>query len=144
MVDYAHTPDGLKNVLNSAEKLDPRRLISVFGCGGNRDRGKRPIMGRIAGAISDIAIITSDNPRFEDPMAIIDEVEEGIKGVCNNYLIEPDRAKAIELAINMAEPGDMVVLAGKGHEDYQILGDKKIHFDDREYARETIRRRLAK
>ena len=144
VVDYAHTPDGLKNVLNSAEKLDPRRLISVFGCGGNRDRGKRPIMGRIAGAISDIAIITSDNPRFEDPMAIIDEVEEGIKGVCNNYLIEPDRAKAIELAINMAEPGDMVVLAGKGHEDYQILGDKKIHFDDREYARETIRRRLAK
>ena len=144
VVDYAHTPDGLKNVLNSAEKLDPRRLISVFGCGGNRDRGKRPIMGRIAGAISDIAIITSDNPRFEDPMSIIDEVEEGIEGVCNNYLIEPDRAKAIELAINMAEPGDMVVLAGKGHEDYQILGDKKIHFDDREYARATIRRRLAK
>ena len=131
-------------MLNSAEKLDPRRLISVFGCGGNRDRGKRPIMGRIAGAISDIAIITSDNPRFEDPMSIIDEVEEGIEGVCNNYLIEPDRAKAIELAINMAEPGDMVVLAGKGHEDYQILGDKKIHFDDREYARATIRRRLAK
>ncbi len=144
VVDYAHTPDGLKNVLNSAEKLDPRRLISVFGCGGNRDRGKRPIMGRIAGAISDIAIITSDNPRFEDPLAIIDEVEEGIKGVCNNYLIEADRAKAIELAINMAEPGDMVVLAGKGHEDYQIIGDQKVHFDDREYAREIIRRRLAK
>jgi UDP-N-acetylmuramoyl-L-alanyl-D-glutamate--2,6-diaminopimelate ligase len=144
IVDYAHTPDGLKNLLNSAEKLDPRRLLTVFGCGGNRDTGKRPIMGRLAGAISDVAIITSDNPRFEDPNAIISEIEVGIRGVCNNYLVEPDRAKAIELAISMAEPGDMVVLAGKGHEDYQILGDQKIHFDDRETAREIIRRRLGK
>ncbi|NLF80061.1 MAG: UDP-N-acetylmuramoyl-L-alanyl-D-glutamate--2,6-diaminopimelate ligase [Clostridia bacterium] len=144
IVDYAHTPDGLKNLLNAAEKLDPRRLLTVFGCGGNRDTGKRPIMGRIAGAISDVAIITSDNPRLEDPMAIISDIETGIRGVCNNYLVEPDRAKAIELAINMAEPGDMVVLAGKGHEDYQIVGEHKSHFDDREIAREIIRRRQNK
>ena len=144
VVDYAHTPDGLKNVLSSAEKLHPRRLITVFGCGGNRDKGKRPIMGRIAGSQSDVAIITSDNPRFEAPLDIIDQVEQGIKEVCNNYLVEEDRAKAIRLALNMAEAGDMVVLAGKGHEDYQIVGDSKHHFDDREIARQLLREKLDK
>lgn len=142
VVDYAHTPDGLENLLNSAKALKPRRLLTVFGCGGNRDTGKRPIMGRIAGAISDVAIITSDNPRFEDEKEIIRQVEAGIKGVCSNYLVEADRGRAIELAINMAEPGDMVVLAGKGHEDYQVIGAEKIHFDDRELARELIREKL--
>jgi len=144
VVDYAHTPDGLKNVLGSAQKLRPRRLITVFGCGGNRDKGKRPIMGRIAGSLSDVAIITSDNPRFEAPLDIIDQVERGIKEVCNNYLVEEDRAKAIRLALNMAEAGDMVVLAGKGHEDYQIIGDTKHHFDDREIARQILREKLGK
>lgn len=144
VVDYAHTPDGLKNLLNAAQKLDPRRLLTVFGCGGNRDRGKRPIMGRIAGAISDMVIITSDNPRFEDPRSIIAEVEVGSAEVGNNYLVELDRRKAIELAVNMAESGDMVVLAGKGHEDYQVIGETKYPCDDRELAREIIRRRLGK
>jgi len=144
VVDYAHTPDGLKNLLAAAVRLDPARLIALFGCGGNRDRGKRPIMGRLAGAISDIAIVTSDNPRFEDPVEIIKEVEEGISGVCNNYITEPDREKAIKLAIEMAQPGDMVVLAGKGHEDYQVIGDVKHHLDDRELARKFIRSRLDK
>ncbi len=144
VVDYAHTPDGLENLLSAAKQLKPRRLLTVFGCGGNRDTGKRPIMGRIAGAVSDVALITSDNPRFEDPDEIIAQVEAGIKSVCNNYLVEADRERAIELAINMAMPGDMVVLAGKGHEDYQIIGDQKHHFDDRELARKIIRLRLQK
>ncbi|MDO4580966.1 MAG: UDP-N-acetylmuramoyl-L-alanyl-D-glutamate--2,6-diaminopimelate ligase [Bacillota bacterium] len=141
VVDYAHTPDGLENLLSAARELKPRRLITVFGCGGNRDNGKRPIMGRIAGRLSDIAIVTSDNPRFEEPRAIIDMVESGIKQVCNNYLVEENRARAIGLAINMAEPGDMVVIAGKGHEDYQLIKGESFHFDDREQAREQLRLR---
>ena len=144
VVDYAHTPDGLKNILSAATKLEPRRLISVFGCGGNRDKGKRPIMGRIAGAQSDVAIITSDNPRFEDPLDIIEQVEIGIKQVCNNYLVEENRERAVRLAINMAEAGDIVVVAGKGHETYQIIGDVKYHCDDRETARMVLKERMGK
>jgi len=144
VVDYAHTPDGLKNLLSSARKLKPRRLITVFGCGGNRDKGKRPIMGHIAGAFSDVVILTSDNPRLEDPMQIIAEIETGLQEVDNNYLKQENRATAIELALNMAEAGDMVVIAGKGHEDYQILGTEKVHFDDREIARDNLRARLHK
>lgn len=143
VVDYAHTPDGLENLLQAAQQLKPRRLLTVFGCGGNRDAGKRPIMGRIAGAISDVAIITSDNPRFEDPYDIIAQIEAGIKGVCSNYLVEADRGRAVAMAIKMAEPGDMIVLAGKGHEDYQVIGDEKMPFDDREYTRQMIREKLA-
>ncbi len=138
VVDYAHTPDGLENVLRAARELSPRRLISVFGCGGNRDNAKRPIMGRIAGSLSDVAIITSDNPRFEEPMAIIEQIERGIKEVCTNYLVEASRADAIAMALKLAEPGDMVVIAGKGHEDYQIVGDTKQHFDDRETVRQIL------
>ncbi len=142
VVDYAHTPDGLQNVLSAAKKLHPRRLITVFGCGGNRDKGKRPIMGRIAGSVSDVAIITSDNPRFEAPLDIIDQIEQGIRQVCHNYLVEEDRAQAIRLALNMAESGDMVVIAGKGHEDYQIIGETRQHFDDREIVRQLLREKL--
>ena len=138
VIDYAHTPDGLENVLRAARELSPRRLISVFGCGGNRDNAKRPIMGRIAGSLSDVAIITSDNPRFEEPMAIIEQIERGIKEVCTNYLVEASRADAIAMALKLAEPGDMVVIAGKGHEDYQIVGDTKQHFDDRETVRQIL------
>ncbi|MEG2212629.1 MAG: UDP-N-acetylmuramoyl-L-alanyl-D-glutamate--2,6-diaminopimelate ligase [Clostridiales bacterium] len=138
VVDYAHTPDGLSNVLTSARELTQRRLISVFGCGGNRDSGKRPIMGRIAGSLSDVAIITSDNPRFEDPLEIIDQIERGMKEVCTNYLVEPSRADAIAMALKLAEAGDMVVIAGKGHENYQIIGNAKHHFDDRETVRTIL------
>ena len=144
VVDYAHTPDGLKNLLSAARKLKPRRLITVFGCGGNRDKGKRPIMGHIAGSFSDVVIITSDNPRYEDPNDIITQVEVGVMEVDNNYLVEANRERAIALAINMAENGDMVVIAGKGHEDYQIIGNQTIHFDDREVARQQLRLKLGK
>lgn len=144
VVDYAHTPDGLQNLLAAAQELKPRRIITVFGCGGNRDSGKRPIMGRIAGSMSDVAIVSTDNPRLEDPLAIIKQIEIGISEVATNYLVEPSRAKAIQLAVNMAEEGDMVVIAGKGHEDYQIIGNERQHFDDREEARQAIRARLSR
>jgi UDP-N-acetylmuramoyl-L-alanyl-D-glutamate--2,6-diaminopimelate ligase len=141
-VDYAHTPDGLENVLSAGRELKPKRLISVFGCGGNRDSGKRPLMGSIGAKLSDLAIITTDNPRFEDPLDIIAQIEAGAKEVKQDYLVEPDRAKAIELAINMAEPGSLVLIAGKGHEDYQIVQGVKHHFDDREIAQAAIKGRL--
>ena len=145
VVDYAHTPDGLNNVLSAARELNPKRLISVFGCGGDRDSGKRPVMGRVGASLSDVTIITTDNPRYEDPLSIIAQIQRGADGVSREYLIEADRAKAIKLAINMAEPGDMVVIAGKGHENYQIVRDEKRHFDDREQARTAIlaRKRIA-
>lgn len=137
LVDYAHTPDGLENVLRSARKLTKSRLIVVFGCGGDRDRGKRPIMGKIASELADVAIITSDNPRSEDPAAIIRDVLEGIP--LDAYpKAAVDRHEAIESALMMAEKGDVVVIAGKGHEDYQIYADRTIHFDDREVAREVL------
>lgn len=140
VVDYAHTPDGLGNVLNTAREITENRLICVFGCGGDRDRAKRPVMGRIAGKLSDIVIVTSDNPRTEDPAAIIEEVAVGVDETAGKKVHEKveDRREAIYLAISLAQAGDTVVIAGKGHEDYQILGDKKIHFDDREVAREAL------
>ena len=143
-VDYAHTPDGLENVLRTARSLKPRRLITVFGCGGDRDNDKRPQMGRIAGQFSDVAVLTSDNPRSEDPLAILDMIEAGIKEVCHNYLVEEQRDRAISLALNMAQTGDIVVIAGKGHEDYQLVNGVKHHFDDREQARQVLRARLSK
>lgn len=144
VVDYAHTPDGLSNVLAAARQLHPQQIITVFGCGGDRDNTKRPIMGRIAGQMSDMSILTSDNPRTENPLRILDMVEEGIRQVSNNYLVKEDRGEAIRIALEMAHPGDMVVLAGKGHEDYQVIGTEKVHFDDREIARTILRARLKK
>ncbi|MBR2783920.1 MAG: UDP-N-acetylmuramoyl-L-alanyl-D-glutamate--2,6-diaminopimelate ligase [Firmicutes bacterium] len=142
VVDYAHTPDGLENLLRTVRSLKPRRVITVFGCGGDRDTGKRPLMGRIAGQYSDVTVLTSDNPRFEDPQAILEMVEAGIREVCNNYLVEERRERAIPLALNMAQTGDIVVIAGKGHEDYQLIQGVSHHFDDREQARAALRARI--
>ncbi len=142
VVDYAHTPDGLSNVLNTALALKPQRLISVFGCGGNRDSGKRPIMGKIGVELSDIAVITSDNPRYEEPMDIIAQVVEGAKQANGNYYVEENRGKAIEMAIAMAKKGDIVVIAGKGHENYQLVKGQVLHFDDKETAREILRKKV--
>ncbi|HEY3266907.1 MAG TPA: UDP-N-acetylmuramoyl-L-alanyl-D-glutamate--2,6-diaminopimelate ligase [Armatimonadota bacterium] len=138
LVDYAHTPDALENILRAARKITEGRVLAVFGCGGDRDRTKRPKMGRIGVENADIAFITSDNPRTEDPLAIIDEIRAGLSGA-DNYTVNPDRRAAIIAAIGEAKPGDAVVIAGKGHEDYQIIGTVKHHFDDREIAREALR-----
>lgn len=139
LVDYAHTPDELENVLNTARNLAKKRLIAVFGCGGDRDRGKRPIMGRIGAEIADVVVVTSDNPRTEDPQSIIDMILEGIpSGAQSEIIVQPDRKEAIRTAISLAETDDLVVIAGKGHEDYQIFADRTIHFDDREVAREIL------
>lgn len=136
IVDYAHTPDGLENILNTAREFTRGRLISVFGCGGDRDRTKRPIMGKIGSELSDLVVITSDNPRTEEPMSIIDEIKNGIEK--DNYILIENRREAIKKAIQIAEKGDVIVIAGKGHEDYQILKDKVIHFDEREIIKEII------
>ncbi len=133
LVDYAHTPDGLENVLRSAREITTGRLICVFGCGGDRDRGKRPLMGAIARRLADVAIVTSDNPRSEDPEAIIAEITAGIA-----MDTEPDRRTAIARAIGTARPGDVVVIAGKGHEQGQQFGDIVLPFDDRSVAREAL------
>ena len=137
IVDYSHKPEALENVLHTARELAPNRLICVFGCGGDRDRGKRPVMGRIAAELADVAIVTSDNPRSEDPEAIIAEVVEGADA---SLEAEPDRATAIERALALAQEGDVVVIAGKGHEQGQELADRTIPFDDREVARHVLRR----
>jgi UDP-N-acetylmuramoyl-L-alanyl-D-glutamate--2,6-diaminopimelate ligase len=142
IVDYAHSPDSLENVLKTVSQLPHEKIITVFGCGGNRDRSKRPIMGEIAVRMSDIVIATSDNPRSEDPVEILKEIETGMHSGPAPYSLEPDRRKAMEAAISMARKGDVVVIAGKGHEDYQILGNRTIHFDDREVAGELIRERI--
>jgi UDP-N-acetylmuramoyl-L-alanyl-D-glutamate--2,6-diaminopimelate ligase len=144
LVDYAHTPDSLENVLAAARRLTDGRLIAVFGCGGDRDREKRPLMGEIAARLSDSCVVTSDNPRSEDPEAIIDEILAGIPGHADgreDVGVEPDRRAAIALALAAAGPGDTVVIAGKGHEQGQEFdGGRKIPFDDREVAREELRR----
>lgn len=142
IVDYAHTPDGLENVLSTAKELTKNRLIAVFGCGGNRDRGKRPIMGKIGAELADVVIVTSDNPRKEDPTAIIKDILEGIP-IEKRVDVIVDRRVAIERAVRIAVAGDLIVIAGKGHEDYQIFADKTIHFDDREVAREALSNRLS-
>jgi UDP-N-acetylmuramoyl-L-alanyl-D-glutamate--2,6-diaminopimelate ligase len=140
LVDYAHTPDSLENVLRTARELTGNRLVCVFGCGGDRDRGKRPVMGRVARELADVAVVTSDNPRSEDPSGIIDEIVGGSGG----FEIEPDRRAAITHAIELAEPGDVVVIAGKGHEQGQEAAGRMLPFDDREVAREALRRLGAK
>jgi UDP-N-acetylmuramoyl-L-alanyl-D-glutamate--2,6-diaminopimelate ligase len=149
LVDYAHTDDALKNLLLSVRDLRPRRIVTVFGCGGDRDKGKRPLMGFAAAAGSDIVVVTSDNPRSEDPMAIIEEILPGTRRALTGdpggqsgkerCLVIADRKEAIRRALSLAEEGDCVVIAGKGHETYQILGERTIPFDDREVARDILR-----
>jgi len=139
VVDYAHTDDALENLIKTARELVSKgRIITVFGCGGSRDRTKRPIMGETSGRLSDLSILTSDNPRQEDPLKIISDVVVGMQKSGGKYMIEADRAKAIKLGIEEARAGDIVLLAGKGHEDYQIFADRTIHFDDREEARKAL------
>ena len=137
-VDYAHTPDALERVLTQGRELARGRLISVFGCGGDRDPGKRPLMGAISRRLAHVSIITSDNPRTEEPGAIIRGILSGIDDM-NGVTVEPDRRSAIRTALTTARPGDVVIIAGKGHEDYQILGTVKVHFDDREEAAAVLR-----
>ena len=143
LVDYAHTDDALRNLLTTARQLINRsgRVITVFGCGGDRDRTKRPLMGRVAGSLSDLVVLTSDNPRSEEPRAIIDDALVGLEQTGARHtrqIIEPDRAQAIELALREARPGDIVLLAGKGHETYQIIGERALPFDDRAVARQVL------
>jgi UDP-N-acetylmuramoyl-L-alanyl-D-glutamate--2,6-diaminopimelate ligase len=137
LVDYSHTPDALESLLSEARNLSSSRLICVFGCGGDRDRGKRPLMGEIASRLADAVIVTSDNPRSEDPQAIIDEILAGVPGPVE---VEPDRAAAIARALEEAHEGDVVVIAGKGHEQGQEFADRTIPFDDRDVVREALRR----
>ena len=139
IVDYAHTPDGLENILQTGKKLVKNRLITVFGCGGDRDNTKRPLMGDIAARYSDHVIVTSDNPRSEKPEAIIQQITAGIH--TSNYEVEPDRRKAIQKAVAMAEENDFIIIAGKGHENYQLVKNQVLHFDDMEVARDCIKQR---
>lgn len=150
VVDYAHTDDALKNLLETARPLASGRLITIFGCGGDRDRTKRPLMGTVAARLSDLVVLTSDNPRSEDPIRIIDEIKLGIvppadpsapKRAATPLVVNPDRRAAIEHAIRTAEPGDLVIIAGKGHEKYQVIGDRTIPFDDVEIAQTALANR---
>jgi UDP-N-acetylmuramyl-tripeptide synthetase len=158
-VDYAHTPDALENVLNTLKDLTAGRLITVFGCGGDRDRDKRPMMGKASGRFSDLSILTSDNPRTEEPEAILEEIEKGVREVQDTklepailnkafegpgYTVEPDRRRAISLGINVAKPGDTVLIAGKGHETYQLIGGETLTFDDCIEAKKALDRALAR
>jgi UDP-N-acetylmuramoyl-L-alanyl-D-glutamate--2,6-diaminopimelate ligase len=157
VVDYAHTDDALKNLLETARPLATGRLITVFGCGGDRDRTKRPLMGAVAARLSDLVIVTSDNPRSEDPEQIIEEVKRGIVMPADRipprgqaapkstpHLAIVDRREAIARAIRDARPGDLVLIAGKGHEKYQQIGERTLPFDDVEVAREALGRRRAR
>jgi len=142
VVDYAHTDDALQKLLETARELHPAgRLITLFGCGGERDRSKRPLMGEAAGRLSDVVVLSSDNPRSEDPLKIINDVVVGLQRTPAKVLVEPNRERAVELALEQARPGDMVLLAGKGHETTQVLKDRTIEFDDREVARRILRQR---
>jgi UDP-N-acetylmuramyl-tripeptide synthetase len=153
IVDYAHTDDALKNLLETARPLAASRVITVFGCGGDRDRTKRPLMGAVAARLSDLVIVTSDNPRSEDPVGIIDEIRRGIvvpadrvmpkgqRATASTAIV--DRREAIEKAIRDAQPGDLVVIAGKGHEKYQVIGDRTLPFDDVDVARAALSKRRA-
>lgn len=152
LVDYAHTGDALQNVLTTLRQLGPRRLLCVFGCGGDRDAGKRPVMGEIAARLADLAILTSDNPRSEDPLQIMGQVEGGIRRIHprpwspqqarnaqgQGYVAIADRRLAIRFAVSLLQSGDVLLVAGKGHEDYQIVGRQRLHFDDREELREAL------
>jgi len=142
LVDYAHTPDGLESAINACRPFAAGKLICVFGCGGDRDRTKRPLMGGIAARLADQVVVTSDNPRTEEPQRILEDVVAGIPAG-TALQVQADRAVAIAQAIAAAGPDDLVLIAGKGHEDYQILGTTKVHFDDREEAEKALRLRLA-
>jgi UDP-N-acetylmuramoyl-L-alanyl-D-glutamate--2,6-diaminopimelate ligase len=139
VVDYAHTDDALRNVISVARGLEPKRVITLFGCGGDRDRAKRPLMGQAAAEASDFVVLTSDNPRSEDPLAIMNDALVGIRRFDVPHVVEPDRQAAIRRALKEAREGDIVILAGKGHETYQVLKDKTIDFDDRAVAREVLK-----
>jgi len=139
VVDYSHTEDALRNAISVARTLNARRVITLFGCGGDRDRAKRPLMGQTAGELSDLVVLTSDNPRSEEPLQIMNDALVGLRRTNARTIVEPDRAAAIRKAIEEAHAGDVVILAGKGHETYQIFRDRTIHFDDREVAREALR-----
>jgi UDP-N-acetylmuramoyl-L-alanyl-D-glutamate--2,6-diaminopimelate ligase len=141
-VDYAHTPDALDNVCRTLRELEPRRLITVFGCGGDRDREKRPLMGKVASKYSDYCFVTSDNPRSEDPERIMAQIERGMSGSVYERVVS--REEAIRAAIQEARGGDIVLIAGKGHEDYQELADGRIPFDDRKLARAAMEARRKK
>ncbi|MFR4986712.1 MAG: UDP-N-acetylmuramoyl-L-alanyl-D-glutamate--2,6-diaminopimelate ligase [Lachnospirales bacterium] len=138
IVDYAHTPDGLDNIIKAVREFTKGRVITIFGCGGDRDRKKRPIMAEISANLSDYTIITSDNPRSEVPESIIDEIETGIKPITNNYEKITGRREAIYRGVSIAKANDSIIIAGKGHEDYEIFADKTIHFDDTEVAKEAL------
>jgi UDP-N-acetylmuramoyl-L-alanyl-D-glutamate--2,6-diaminopimelate ligase len=141
VVDYAHTDDALRNLIQTARDLLGKsgRIITLFGCGGERDRTKRPLMGEAAGSLSDFVVLTSDNPRSEDPLKIINDALVGLQRANANYVIEPDRSRAVEIALEKAQPGDIVLLAGKGHETYQVLRERTLDFDDRVEARRILR-----
>jgi UDP-N-acetylmuramoyl-L-alanyl-D-glutamate--2,6-diaminopimelate ligase len=139
VVDYSHTEDALRNAISVARSLNAKRVITLFGCGGDRDRAKRPLMGKAAGELSDLVILTSDNPRSEEPLQIMNDILVGLRRTDTRTIVEPDRAAAIRKAIEEAHAGDVVILAGKGHETYQIFRDRTTHFDDREVAREALR-----
>jgi UDP-N-acetylmuramoyl-L-alanyl-D-glutamate--2,6-diaminopimelate ligase len=142
IVDYAHTDDALESLIRTARELNPKgRIITLFGCGGSKDRTKRPVMGEVTGRLSDLTILSSDNPRQEDPLKIISDIIVGVQKTNGKYVIEPDREKAIGLAMDEARAGDIVLLAGKGHENYQILADRTLEFDDREVARRALAER---
>lgn len=138
IVDYAHTPDGLENILKAVREFTQNKIITVFGCGGDRDKTKRPIMGEIAGRLSDYCVVTSDNPRSEEPEDILKDIQAGIDKATENYELITDRREAIFKAVMVADKGDSVVIAGKGHENYEIFKDKTIHFDDTEVAKEAL------
>lgn len=138
LIDYAHTPDGLENILNAVKQNATGRIITVFGCGGDRDRTKRPLMGEAVGNITDVAIITSDNPRTENPDKIVEDIIPGMSNTKAQYKVIVNRTEAIKYALGIAKKDDVVILAGKGHEDYQIIGTEKIHYDEREIIRDII------
>ena len=139
IVDYAHTDDALRNLLDTLRSLNPRRLITVFGCGGDRDRSKRPLMGSVAAQRSDLVIATSDNPRSEPPGGILEEIAQGFKNHTTPFKLIADRREAIDTALRSALPGDLVVIAGKGHEGTQTIREKRLPFDDRLVAREILK-----
>ena len=136
IIDYAHTPDALKNIIETMRPCSQGRIITLFGCGGDRDRTKRPVMGEIAAGLSDFVIVTSDNPRTEEPRAIIEDILSGIKNTDTPVEVIESRKEAIVYALTQLKSGDTLILAGKGHEDYQIIGKEKTHFDEREVVRE--------
>ena len=139
MIDYAHSEKSLEEILKAVRLYTKGRIICVFGLGGDRDKNNRPKMGRISGTLADFTVITSDNPRFDDPANLARDIEEGIKEVTNNYVILTDRKEAVEFAIRMAKKDDLVLLAGKGHETYQVVGDKKVPFCERKIVEETLK-----